>query len=690
VYVEIVMSESLMSSSEPSEHTEAHPEMQGSWLTSLRAWFGQLIAGRNATETAAPTHKSPARQGYIITNKTAHRIAIKPDQQDSTLPTLIVAPFGSRELTSTEYHLYATSLEAWKLLDLVCMPPLDESGHVMRHSSSVGRMLVLLEGMLLVGAAVSWPGIVLWSPMPPISPLVLGGVGLALALFIVMLPQSADIRLQIEQTIGGLLVPITAFFVPALFTGIAIYELGPLTIHNYILAILFVLVLFSGVAAALPGALYFLFQRQRVSTLRHAFIQDIMRLCPLAQTTEDVEQLYGSMLDRMYGCDVRGRAPLSTYIPICVCTFLLSFGWCLVLLPSINLIAGMNQTLTDALRVLDITGNEPNSVRTALELVMVPSASAIGFGFLGTYFFALNFVFRRYVRADLGPKAYTHLSMRVLVGMILVWVVGQIPTLVNGADGVTAPWLVSAFFIGIFPEWALTIIREYVTRIFGQQPLPTLLDDLPLNKLRGITVYDRARLLEEGIENIENLAHHNIVELMIQTRIPTARLVDLVDQAILLLHLQQSPNLPVDRAGGDASAQDTRRSELDVLQGFGVRTASCLERAYKALKGCDPAAEDAFLWLLGGDQERRISRMGILLEAISYEEWMEYIRSWRDLRHFDNHPYSQETFYRHTAPKPSNICLALPPHDTGQNADTEATDNTLVIPAVATGSRAHA
>jgi hypothetical protein len=60
-----------------------------------------------------------------------------------------------------------------------------------------------------------------------------------------------------------------------------------------------------------------------------------MRLCPVVQTTDDVEELYGPSLDDAHGCDQTGQSPISTYIPIWISTLLFSFGWSLILLPAI-------------------------------------------------------------------------------------------------------------------------------------------------------------------------------------------------------------------------------------------------------------------------------------------------------------------------------------------------------------------
>lgn len=59
-----------------------------------------------------------------------------------------------------------------------------------------------------------------------------------------------------------------------------------------------------------------------------------------------------------------------------------------------------------------------------------------------------------------------------------------------------------------------------------------------LTELEGIDHYERTRLSEEGITSVEALAHHDLLELFFKTRVPAARLVDWVDQAILAMYLR--------------------------------------------------------------------------------------------------------------------------------------------------------
>ena len=82
-------------------------------------------------------------------------------------------------------------------------------------------------------------------------------------------------------------------------------------------------------------------------------------------------------------------------------------------------------------------------------------------------------------------------------------------------------------------ELARTFVGQKVVGKKGQSLVPLIYEPHPLTNLEGIDIYDRARLTDEGVTNIEGLAHHDFVDLLMKTRIPVPRLIDWVDQAIL-------------------------------------------------------------------------------------------------------------------------------------------------------------
>jgi hypothetical protein len=189
------------------------------------------------------------------------------------------------------------------------------------------------------------------------------------------------------------------------------------------------------------------------------------------------------------------------------------------------------------------------------------------------------------------------------------------------------------------PQSALVWLRE---KVGGVSKLTPLDETSPLTELEGIDLYDRTRLAEEGINNVEALAHADIVDLMSSTRISAAELVDWTDQAILYL-----------RVGGDAHAQmqlrDGRSEQLaavapDVranmchLRKYGIRTASDLLQVYEQAhrRGSGDGSSDAQVRLLrralklpSQPAGSAVPTIQTIIDTLPDEEWFMQVRNWR-------------------------------------------------------------
>jgi hypothetical protein len=125
---------------------------------------------------------------------------------------------------------------------------------------------------------------------------------------------------------------------------------------------------------------------------------------------------------------------------------------------------------------------------------------------------------------------------------------------------------------------------------------------LPLSQIDGLSVWHEARLEAEDIENIHNLATADLVELILNTKIAPTRIIDWVDQAILLTALP-----PVSR--------DDKSVWLgDELRNNAIRTASTLAAAADAQEGKSnafPALPDSLkaqVQARGGTPQREFCR----------------------------------------------------------------------------------
>jgi hypothetical protein len=350
--------------------------------------------------------------------------------------------------------------------------------------------------------------------------------------------------------------------------------------------------LFIVIASLLPALLYFLFHRQRFETVEIKFMEDMLRLDPDVWTMVDARTKYQPLFEETYG-SFRSFSLLGSGLPILLATLLILLGWILVLLPFGPIEAPLPENF---------------------DLLFMPRQTVVTFAFLGAYYFAIGMAFRRYVRSDLTPKAYTQMILRILLAIILAWILATLTFFFDlesstlGIASATALYAV-VFFAAIFPDTGILLIREFLQRRLGSKLIGTTSEEHPLTCLEGVNLYDQARLLEEGIENVANLAHHDLTALILNTRLPTERIVDLFDQAILYLHL-----------GLKSQEVEARRKKL--LK-YGIRTATDLERAHQAAKMKNgnvdrdqaPNPLEGFLSILD-EKDNCPNQMAVLLSVI--------------------------------------------------------------------------
>jgi hypothetical protein len=119
--------------------------------------------------------------------------------------------------------------------------------------------------------------------------------------------------------------------------------------------------------------------------------------------------------------------------------------------------------------------------------------------------------------------------------------------------------------------------------------VPSLSPDYPLNQIEGLNIWYEARLLEEGIEDMQNLTTANLVDVILHTRVPVSRVVDWVDQAHLYMRLDRTERTSRERRVANKNADKIRTGTSDrhTLRQQGIRTATDL------LKAFPPTSKDA-------------------------------------------------------------------------------------------------
>ena len=233
------------------------------------------------------------------------------------------------------------------------------------------------------------------------------------------------------------------------------------------------------------------------------------------------------------------------------------------------------------------------------------------FGFLGAYSFILQMLVRRFFQGDLRPAAYANALLRLIVVLILVAALYQILPHDNPQAAAAV-----AFVIGFFPLAGMQAIQRFAATVL-RVVVPSLNPPYPLNQIDGLSVWYEARLLEEGIEDMQSLATANFVDVILHTRVPVGRLVDWVDQAHLYLHLDrlegtwrerkrakngtnpqygngqhQSQPLAAIAQGSVTETMRAGSKTRTALRQLGIRKATDLLKAFPAKRlGLDPGKE---------------------------------------------------------------------------------------------------
>jgi hypothetical protein len=374
--------------------------------------------------------------------------------------------------------------------------------------------------------------------------------------------------------------------------------------------------------ASLPGLLYVQFVRFKGRSLYDEYVINLFRLkidrycnlpAPPRHTSYYAEwlaehkklanpgrdNLYRRKFEAVYGeqavstrelfADPAKRPARSEGLyPVVLATALLSLGWAVVVQP-------------DLYHDFNLLGHLPFSGQPHLPY------PALQFGFIGAYWFILQDLTRRYFRQDLKTAAYVSASVRLIVVTITVATVALAPV------GPPARLDVLAFFIGVFPQIGVQLLKAGTGKLLSQA-VPSMSTRFPLSDLDGFTVWDQARLLEEGIEDMHALATANLVDLLLGTRVPVNTLIDWVDQALLCLSVP---------------AQSGDRQPREGLRMFGVRTATDLIRVWDSSRPGAPVIRAHVAAVLAGDEETGTAAAEAILTSMAGSPNLEHVKAFR-------------------------------------------------------------
>lgn len=151
----------------------------------------------------------------------------------------------------------------------------------------------------------------------------------------------------------------------------------------------------------------------------------------------------------------------------------------------------------------------------------------------GAYIYTLILVIVRLNSAALTGKFLAVSAVRSAIALML----GYVAAATNIFSGLTQNQsLFVLFFVGLFPSWAMDALRQKAQEIF--KPAIPACNILPLCMIDGLDDGISDRLAETGLWDVVHIATCDPFELAAKTLYPIRRIIDWMDQAILISYVR--------------------------------------------------------------------------------------------------------------------------------------------------------
>jgi hypothetical protein len=197
-------------------------------------------------------------------------------------------------------------------------------------------------------------------------------------------------------------------------------------------------------------------------------------------------------------------------------------------------------------------GKATDQKRTSATANPIAAHQGVVLAGYGAYFYVLLLLIFRINATALSPKFLLTTSLRVSLALVFGFLAG-LTDLVNWLTSDVQRLVIYAA-IGAFPMWAAAALQRKARELF-KRPVPGT-EPLPIELIDGINDFTADHLTELGITDVQHLATSDPGDLTLRTFYPLERVIEWIDQAILINYLKQ--HIVEARAVGIRGAIDMR------------------------------------------------------------------------------------------------------------------------------------